>query len=49
MTKSKLGRKGFMWPMLPYCCSSSKKVREELKQGRNLEAGVDAEAMEGGC
>jgi len=26
-------------------CSSLKEVRQELKQGRNLEAGADAEAM----
>jgi hypothetical protein len=31
---------------LPYHCSLSKEVREELKQGRNLEAGADIEAME---
>jgi hypothetical protein len=40
MTKSKLGKKWFIQLTLPHCCS------QELKQGRNLEAGADAEAME---
>jgi hypothetical protein len=38
-----LGRKGFIQLTLPHCCSSPK----ELTQGWNLEAGSDAEAMEG--
>jgi hypothetical protein len=45
--KSKLGRKGFIWRTLPHHCSSQKKSRQELKQGRNLETGANAEAMEG--
>ena len=31
---------------LPPCCSSPKKSGQELKQGRNLEAGADADVME---
>jgi hypothetical protein len=41
-----LRRKRFIQLTLPHCCSSPKDVRTELKQGRNLEAGADAEAME---
>ncbi|KAL6079925.1 hypothetical protein STEG23_014377, partial [Scotinomys teguina] len=40
-TKSKLGRLCFQIIVLPW-----KKSEQELKQGRNLEAGADAEAME---
>jgi hypothetical protein len=47
MTKTKLGRKGFIWlTLLQHHCSSSRKSGQELKQGRNLEAGADAEVME---
>ena len=45
--QSNLGKKMFPWFMLPYHCSSLKEVRTGTKWGRNLEAGVDAEAMEG--
>ena len=37
--KSKLGRKGFIWLILPHHCSSG----QELIQGRNVEAGAGAE------
>jgi len=43
--KSKLGRKGFIWLTLPYCCSSPKEGRTGIQAGQ--EAGADAEAMEG--
>ena len=43
--KSKLGRKGFIWLILPHHCSSG----QELIQGRNVEAGAGAEAMEECC
>jgi hypothetical protein len=42
------GRKGFIQIMLPQSCSSLKSG-QELRQDRNLEAGTDAEAMEGCC
>ena len=42
-----MGRKGFIWFTLPHSSPSWKEVIQELKQGRNLEAGADAEAMEG--
>ena len=45
MTKKQLGRKGFIWLTLPYCCSSPKEVRTGTQVGQ--EAGDDAEAMEG--
>jgi hypothetical protein len=44
MTKSKLGRKGLI---LPDYSSTLEEVRTPLKQGWNLQAGADAEAMEG--
>jgi hypothetical protein len=44
-----LGRKEIIQLTLPHLCSSSKEVRTELKQGGNLEAGADAEFMEGCC
>jgi hypothetical protein len=47
--QTNLGRKGFIQPTLPHHRSSSKKLRQELKQDRSLEAGTDAEAMEGCC
>ena len=46
--QSNLGRKGFVWLTLPHHCSSLKEVRTGT-QGRNKEAGADAEAMERGC
>ena len=45
----------FIQLTFPRCCSSPKEVRtgthtgQELTQGRDLEAGPDAEAMEGCC
>jgi len=39
-------RKGFQ---LMGCSSSFREVRKEPKQGRDLEAGAEAEAMEGCC
>jgi hypothetical protein len=45
MTKSKLGRKGFIWLTLPYCCSSPKEVRTGTQAGQ--EARAVSEAMEG--
>ena len=44
--KSKLERKGLMLFTAPFNSSLSKAVREELTQGRNLEVGTEAEAME---
>ena len=35
--RSKLGRKGFIWLTLPYCCSSPRKSGLELKQVRKQE------------
>ena len=35
--RSKLGRKGFIWLTLPYCCSSPRKSGLELKQVRRQE------------
>ena len=43
---SSLGRKRFI-PHHPF--NHLRKAEQELKQGRNLEAGVDAEAIEGCC
>jgi hypothetical protein len=37
MIKKQLGRKGFIWLILPYCCSSPRKSGLELKQVRNQE------------
>jgi hypothetical protein len=42
-----LGRKGFIQLTLLPSCSSLKKSEQDLRQGRILEAGADAEAMEG--
>jgi hypothetical protein len=51
MTKKKVGRKGFIWlilldhsPTVHHWTSA-----QELKAGRNLEVGADAEAMEECC
>jgi hypothetical protein len=41
------GKKGFIQLTLPHLCSSPKEVKTGTHQGRNLEAGADAEAMEG--
>jgi hypothetical protein len=38
-----LGRKGLIWLILPH---HQRKLRQELIQGKNLEARADAEAME---
>jgi hypothetical protein len=35
--RSKLGRKGFIWLTLPYCCSSPRKSGLEIKQVRKQE------------
>jgi hypothetical protein len=37
MTKKQLGRKGFIWLTLPYCCSSLRMSGLELKQVRKQE------------
>jgi hypothetical protein len=42
-----LERKGFIQRTLKYHYSLLKESGQELKQGRNLEAGVDAETMKG--
>jgi hypothetical protein len=52
MTKSKLGRKGFIQLTLPsskFAGHHQRKAGQELKQGRILEAGADTEAMEECC
>ena len=43
-----MGRKGFIQLTLPHCSFvyHQRKSGQELTQGRNLEAGADAEAME---
>jgi hypothetical protein len=45
MTKSKLGRKGFIQLTCPDCCSPLREVRNGIQAGQK--AGADAEAMEG--
>lgn len=45
MTKSKLGRKGFIWFMLLHHSVSSKEVRTGVRQGGNLETGAAAETI----
>jgi hypothetical protein len=45
--RSKLGRKGFI--QLPHCYHHQRKSGQKLTQGRNLEAGADAEAMKVCC
>jgi hypothetical protein len=37
MTRSKLGRKGFIWLTLPYCVHRQRKSELELKQVRKQE------------
>jgi hypothetical protein len=44
-----LQRKGFIQLTLSYCCSSPQKVRQELKQIRNLEVGAEADTVERYC
>lgn len=45
MTKE-LGRRQFIWLTLPHIVHCRKTSRQEPKQGRNLEAKADAEAIE---
>ena len=48
--KANLGEKEFIWLTLPGCCSLLKEVGAgTLQQGENLEAGAEAEAMQGRC
>jgi hypothetical protein len=47
MTQSKLGRKEFISLYFHITVNRWRKSGQELKQGSNLEAGADAEAMEG--
>jgi len=49
MTSRKLRRKLFIWLTLAYHCSSPKEVWTGTQQGRKVEAGADAEAMESYC
>ena len=44
-----LGRKGFIWLQLPNHCLSLKEIRTGFKEGRDLEAGADPEAMSRCC
>ena len=44
---NKLEMKEFIWLIRPHWSPLLMESGEELKQGRNLEAGTDAEAMEG--
>ena len=47
--QGKLGRKGFIRLHFQITIHHWRKSGQELKQGRNLKAGADAEAMEGCC
>jgi hypothetical protein len=47
MAKTRLERIGFIWLTLLITVHHQSKSGQELKQGRNLEARADAEAMEG--
>lgn len=48
--QSYLGRKGFIWLVLPQSCLLLNEVRTGIKQSRNLEIGADSDrAMEGCC
>ena len=47
--QSNLGRKGFMWLMVLHHSHHGRKSGLELKKGRDLEAGAEAEAMEECC
>jgi hypothetical protein len=40
-------KRRFIWLTLLYCYHQRRKLGQELKQGRNLEAGADAESLEG--
>lgn len=42
-------RKVFVWPALPHCVYYWRKSGQELKEGRILDAGANAEAMDGCC
>ena len=44
-----LEREGLTWFLFPHHCYYWRKAGQELKQGRNLEAGADAEAMVWSC
>jgi hypothetical protein len=44
-----LGKRGFILLTLPHHNSSLKKAGQELKMGRDLKTGADAEVMEGCC
>lgn len=46
---SKSGWKEFIWLSFPYHYPSSEEVRTVTLRARNLEAGIEAEAMEGCC
>lgn len=47
--QNNLGKKGFIWVIQPHRYSSPKEVRTEAQTSRNLEVGVDAEAMKWCC
>jgi hypothetical protein len=47
MTKNNLGRKGFIELTLPHYRASLKEVRTGAQTAQGLEAGTEAEAMEG--
>jgi hypothetical protein len=47
MTKNNLGSDEFIFLPFSDHCSSLRKSGQELKQGRNLEAGADAEVTKG--
>jgi hypothetical protein len=49
MTKANLERKGLILFTLPQCSLSLKETRTGTQDSGNLEAGADAEAMEGCC
>lgn len=46
LCQSKLGRKGLIWLTVPH---HERKSGQELKQGKNQAAGIDAEAVEECC
>ena len=49
LDQSNLGTNGFIWLMCLHHCSSLKGIRQEFEQGKSLEAGADAEAVEECC
>ena len=49
MTKSKLGKKKFVWLTYSYYSPSLKEVWTEFKHGKYLETGADAEARKKFC